>query len=125
MTNIIATFIQTLGQALELIGVLCIVFGFILATVAAGRRLLHASNRNHSLFRFYRHSLARSVLIGLEFLVAADIIRTVTGDLNLEGVAILAGIVLIRIVLGMTLEAELRDAPLFCGWRTHSKKSSR
>lgn len=114
MNDTINTIIQATGQTLEIIGVLCIVIGFIIATVEAGKRLRHQVNRHHGLFRFYRHSLARSVLIGLEFLVAADLIRTVTGNLTLEGVAILACIVLIRIVLGMTLEAEISDKqPIF------------
>lgn len=121
MNETITTIIQGIGQALEIIGVLCIVIGFIIATIEAGKRLRHQVNRHHGLFRFYRHSLARSVLIGLEFLVAADLIRTVTGNLTLEGVAILAGIVLIRIVLGMTLEAELSDAVPLLGKQTKLK----
>ncbi len=113
MQQSITEIIQFIGQTIEIIGVLAIIIGFIAATWAAARRLIEKDNRHHGLFRFYRHSLARSVLIGLEFLVAGDIIRTVTGDLTLEGVAILAGIVLIRIILGMTLEAEIRDSVPF------------
>ena len=114
MNEFIFSILQGIGQTLEVIGVLCIVVGFIIATVLAVQRFRHEKNRHHGLFRFYRHSLARSVLLGLEFLVAGDIIRTVTGDLTLEGVAILGGVVIIRIILGITLEAELSDElPVF------------
>ena len=111
MLNQIHSIIQTVGFGLEVLGVICILVGFLLASMSAAKRLLTRSEAVYDLVRFYRHNLARSVLVGLEFLVAGDIIRTVTGDLTLQGVAILAGIVGIRIVLGLTLEAELRDHP--------------
>lgn len=63
--------------------------------------------KGHVLFRDYRQNLARSILLGLEFLVAGDIIRTVAGDLTLMGVATLGGVVLIRIALGLALQSEL------------------
>jgi uncharacterized membrane protein len=55
----------------------------------------------------FRSSLGRTILVGLEFLVAADIINTVVIELTLENVASLAIIVLIRTVLSFSLEAEI------------------
>ncbi len=101
-----STIIQTIGWTLDIAGVLAIVVGILFASVVALRRFLRKPD-GHTLFRWYRQSLARSILIGLEFLVAGDLIRTVAGGLSLENVAILGGIVLIRIVLGMSLEAEI------------------
>lgn len=109
MPDSIISIIQIIGQAVEIAGVAAIIIGFLVASGIALRRLLDKTNHHHGLFRFYRQSLARSVLIGLEFLVAGDIIRTVTNRLTLEDVAILGGIVLIRIALGISLESEVND----------------
>lgn len=63
--------------------------------------------RGDPLFRLFRHRLARGTLLGLEFLVAADIINTVAIDLTFESVGVLAAVVLIRTLLSFTLELEL------------------
>jgi uncharacterized membrane protein len=55
----------------------------------------------------FRSSLGRAILMGLEFLVAADIINTVVVELSLENVFSLAVIVLIRTLLSFSLEAEI------------------
>ena len=54
-----------------------------------------------------RSSLGRAILLGLEFLVAADIINTVAVQPTLGSVAVLAGIVAIRTFLSFSLEAEI------------------
>ena len=55
----------------------------------------------------YRSSVGRAILLGLEFLVAADIISTVAIEPTLQSLAILAGIVLIRTFLSFSLEVEI------------------
>ena len=55
----------------------------------------------------YRIVLGKSLLVGLELLVAADIIRTVALDLTLRNIAILAALVLVRTFLGWTLGLEV------------------
>lgn len=59
------------------------------------------------LYRSYRQSLGRSILLGLELLVAADIIRTVAVTPTFESVGVLAIIVLIRTFLSFSLELEI------------------
>lgn len=59
-------------------------------------------------FRQYRASLGRSILIGLEMLVAADIAGTVMAPLNLDTIAALGLIVVIRTILSLSLEVEIR-----------------
>ena len=93
-------------QAIELVGVAIIAFG---AAVTLGQFLL-AMARRHDLadsVAALRTNLGRAILVGLEFLVAADIIHTVLVELNLENVAALAGIVIIRTLLSFSLEAEI------------------
>lgn len=110
MHNSISSTLQAIGAGIDVVGVLVIILGFILATIVLLQRFLQRHSHNE-LYRSYRQNLAKSTLIGLEFLVAGDIIRTVAGDLTPMGVLTLGGIVLIRIVLGMSLEAEIRDRP--------------
>ena len=55
----------------------------------------------------FRSSFGRAILLGLEFLIAADIINTVAVRPTLESVAVLAGIVAIRTFLSFSLEVEI------------------
>ena len=63
--------------------------------------------RTPDVYRWFREQLGRSILLGLEFLVAADIIRTVAVTPDARSVAILAGIVLIRTFLSFSLQLEV------------------
>lgn len=111
MHESISSILQGIGSGIDVFGVAVIIIGFIAATVIAVSRVFSASKQD-GLYRSYRQNLAKSTLIGLEFLVAGDIIRTVAGDLTPMGVLTLGGIVVIRIVLGMSLEAEVNDKPM-------------
>lgn len=101
-----ASFAQWAGRLLDAIGVVVILAGVVVATVAV---IVMAFRRGtmHQLYRTYRHNLARSILIGLEFLVAGDIIRSVAGNLSFDSVIILAVIVVIRSLLGVEFEMEI------------------
>lgn len=100
------SFAQLSGQMLDGIGVLVILTGVILSTSYAVITALRHRNI-HNLYRSYRSNLARSILIGLELLVAGDIIRSVAGDLNFDSVIILAIIVVVRSFLGIEFEMEI------------------
>ena len=58
-------------------------------------------------YRAYRQGIGRAILLGLELLVAADIIRTVAVDPSFRSVGVLAVIVAVRTFLSFTLEVEL------------------
>ncbi|PXW25166.1 UNVERIFIED_CONTAM: putative membrane protein [Williamsia faeni] len=97
-------FIARTGQAIDCVGVAAIVMGALVALgVAAVRFRRHEPN----VYSVFRQWLGRSILLGLELLVAADIIRTVATRPTMGGVAILAGIVLIRTFLSFSLELEI------------------
>lgn len=104
--EVVEAFIQIAGRFLDLAGVLVILIGFTLATVGL---IVTAIQRKgtHGVYKSYRNNLARSILIGLEFLVAGDIIRSVAGDLTFNSVLILGIIVIIRSFLGMEFEMEI------------------
>lgn len=101
-----ATIVPPIVELIELIGVAIIAAGAIV-TLAQFLFRLGGSNDRAKAVTTFRAQLGRAILVGLEFLVAADIINTVVVDLTLENVASLAVIVLIRTLLSFSLEAEI------------------
>ncbi len=98
--------IEVIGTSIEIVGVATIVLGALAATAVFVRRLL-AGQGLHSGYQLYRQGLGRAILLGLEFLVAGDIIRTVAISPTFESVGLLAVIVLVRTFLSFALEVEL------------------
>jgi uncharacterized membrane protein len=99
--------IEATGSAIDAIGVAAIAGGAILAlfmTISRVRR------EEGGAYDFFRRRLGRAILLGLEFLVAADIIRTVAVTPSGESVAVLGGIVLIRTFLSFSLQLEMTGA---------------
>ena len=95
---------ESIGKAVDAGGVVIIVVGIALASVSALQRL---SRRDSDTYETYRRRLGRSILLGLEFLVAADIIRTVAVTPTFASVGVLGLIVLIRTFLSFSLELEI------------------
>lgn len=98
--------VESVGKAIDLAGVAVIVVAVAAATVLY---IVQLGRRGDSLeaFRRYRRRVGRGILLGLEFLVAADIIRTVAVEPSFRSVGVLAVIVAIRTFLSFTLEVEL------------------
>ena len=94
------------GKAVDVAGVAAIVLGVIAASLIAARALLR-QRRDQDIYHRYRQRLGRSILLGLELLVAADIIRTVAITPTFESVGVLGMIVLIRTFLSFSLELEI------------------
>lgn len=93
-----------IGLGLDGIGVFIVAVGGVLATVHG------ISTRQQSFaarYRLFRENLGRAILLGLEFLIAGDIIRSVVVDPTLQNIAVLGLIVLIRTFLSMTLQLEI------------------
>ncbi|MDG4762688.1 DUF1622 domain-containing protein [Solwaraspora sp. WMMD406] len=98
--------IRTVGTAIDTAGVGIILIGAVVGTV----RFLSGTFRKHNptmAYRRYRQGLGRAVLLGLEFLVAGDIIRTVAISPTFSSVGVLALIVAVRTFLSFSLEVEL------------------
>lgn len=90
---------------LEAIGVAVILGGFIVSTLVY---LLHFRQwTTHTAYRAYRHRSVRGLILGLEFLVAADIIKTVIVDYTLESVLLLGLMILFRTFLVFALHLEI------------------
>ncbi|MEQ4519527.1 DUF1622 domain-containing protein [Pseudarthrobacter sp. B907] len=103
--------IEAIGGLMDFAGVAVMVVGALVSLPMALRgvqpRGLPADSEPLSKYRSYRQLLGRSILLGLELLVAADIIRTVAITPTFESVAVLAVIVLIRTFLSFSLELEI------------------
>jgi uncharacterized membrane protein len=101
----VRTLIEMAAASIEALAV-AIMVGFI--AVVTVRWLFHTSQRKASgAYERYRVSIGKALLVGLELLVAADIIRTVALDASLINVAILSALVLVRTFLGWTLTVEV------------------
>jgi uncharacterized membrane protein len=97
---------EQVARGVEVVGIATLVLGLVLALVQAARALI-AGQVAEEAYRVVRTVFGRSILLGLEFLVAADIIRTVAVDPSLENVGVLGLIVLIRTFLSFSLEVEI------------------
>ena len=107
MTGGVATdWIHLVARAVEVAGVAIIVTGAFGSLLLFLLGMARGGDRN-ALVGAFRSSLGRSILLGLEFLVAADIINTVGVEPTLANLAVLAGIVLIRTFLSFSLEVEI------------------
>lgn len=93
------------GRAVDAAGVVAIVVGAAAASVLAAAAVLRRPG--NEIYETYRRRLGRSILLGLELLVAADIIRTVAVTPTFESVGVLALIVIIRTFLSFSLELEI------------------
>lgn len=97
--------ISVAGYAIETIGVLVIIAG----TVISSFRFLanYRGEPEGMAYGVFRRQLGRSIILGLEFLIAGDIVRTVIVADTLTNVMILGLIILIRIFLGFSLHLEV------------------
>jgi uncharacterized membrane protein len=98
--------LESIGKAVDVAGVVAMVLGAALATLMAADALLRRERRG-GVYRRYRQGVGRSVLLGLELLVAADIIRTVAVTPTFQSVGVLGMIVLVRTFLSFSLELEI------------------
>ncbi|MFT3716583.1 MAG: DUF1622 domain-containing protein [Gordonia sp. (in: high G+C Gram-positive bacteria)] len=95
---------DSVADIFESVGVIAMSIGFIVSFLMAGKRFIDHAGGSFSLLRT---SLGGSILLGLEIMVAADLIRTITSDPSLENVAVLGVIVILRTILSMSIQIEI------------------
>lgn len=95
---------QPVSVFFEVVGVLVILAGFAYALARAFNPRLRAADTPYEAFRA---TFGRSVLLGLEILLAADLIRTIAVAPTLENLAVLGALVVIRTFLSWSLEVEI------------------
>ena len=99
--------VETAAEAIELVGVAIIVVSGAAALVQYGRETLRSETSRLEAYRELRLRVGRGLLLGLEFLVAADIIATVLISPTLRSVAALGLLVVVRTFLSWSIEVEL------------------
>ncbi|OBX26025.1 putative membrane protein [Gelidibacter algens] len=102
--DIIKIYIDYIATIMEAIGVLTIFIGSIFVM---GRFIFQMKSKNPITYKELRQAVGKSILLGLEILIAADIIATVVTEPTLLSVSILGLIVLIRTFLSLSLQVEL------------------
>ena len=97
---------EWIGVAFEFVGVAALALGFIAAVVISGTVLVRKRD-GAAAFRTLREVFGGVILLGLEILVAADLIKTVTSNPTLTDALVLGIIVLIRTILSFSLQIEI------------------
>ena len=98
--------IRWTGTIIDVFGVAVIALGVLVATARIARHVLGRC-ASGAIYPEYRQTVGRAILLGLELLVAGDIIRTVAIRPTFTSVGVLVIIVLVRTFLSWTLEVEL------------------
>jgi uncharacterized membrane protein len=99
--------VELLGRSLETVGIIALIIGAAAAIYSYIRAIRTSPPSRNDAYRELRQGLGRAILVGLELLVAADIIRTVTIEPTIQSVAVLGLIVLVRTFLSWSLEVEV------------------
>jgi len=90
---------------LEILGAAAIMLGVLVSSAIYFMRL--SQGRSTDSYQRFRADLGRGILIGLELLIAADILRSLVISPTLESIAVLAGIVFVRTFLSFSLQVEI------------------
>jgi len=106
--------IEMAAKGIEALAVLVIVGGIVYGIV---RYFLHTRLKVSGAYKRFKDRIGNSLLLGLEFLIAADIIRTVALNPTLQSVAVLGVLVLIRTFLSWALVVEIEGT-----WPWHAKR---
>jgi uncharacterized membrane protein len=119
VVGVIRSVIEWAALGIEILGATVIVAGVLRVAITRGTvRYLFQLDRPGA-YESYQHQMGRSLLLGLEFLVAGDVVRTVALEPTLDNVAILGLLVLIRTFLSWSLAVEIEGC---WPWQTGARK---
>ncbi len=117
----VRTVIEWAALGIEILGATVIVAGVLRVAITRGTvRYLFQLDKPGA-YESYKHQIGRSLLLGLEFLVAGDVVRTVALEPTLNNVAVLGLLVLIRTFLGWSLAVEIEGR---WPWQTRGEKGT-
>ena len=108
--------ISAVVRIVEAAGAAIMVLGGAAAMIAAVPTALRADTRQRA-YEKLRRNLGRAILLGLEVLIIADIIRTILVDPTPQSVLVLGAIVVIRVLLSFSLEVEMDGIWPWSRWR--------
>ena len=111
---------DTVVMAFEITGVAVLALGSAIALVGGVLRVVRGER--DAAYAAVRRNVGRSILLGLEILIIADIVKTITIDSTIESAVILGIIVLVRTFLSFSIEIELEGVP---PWRRRASTAER
>ena len=114
--------ISAVVRVVEAAGAAIMVLGGAAAFLAAVPAVLRADTRQDA-YTQLRRNLGRAILLGLEVLIVADIIRTILVDPTPQSVLVLGAIVVIRVLLSFSLEVEMDGIWPWSRWRLAGAKT--
>lgn len=106
--------VEDVVQVVEAVGALIMILGGLYACLLYAR---HCVTSDTDGFMDLRRNLGRAILLGLEVLIIADIVRTIIVEPTLESVGVLGIIVVIRIMLSFSLEVEIDGSWPWTQWK--------
>lgn len=115
--------VEAAVRVVEVVGAAIMVLGGLAALVAGIPRVLRPATRSTA-YQDMRRNLGRAILLGLEVLIVADIIRTIVVEPTVESVLVLGAIVIIRVLLSFSLEVEMDGVWPWARWRTAGASTS-
>lgn len=123
-SSTLSSAILLVTRIVEAIGIGVIIVGLVGALAIYGTKLVVGTDRDAA-FHALRSNLGRAILLGLELLVAADIINTVAVEATVQSVLVLGAIVIIRTFLSFSLEIEIEGKLPWRRAETPHQKASR
>jgi uncharacterized membrane protein len=115
--------ISDVVKVVEAVGAGIMVIGGLGALVLFVPRALRTATAEGS-YEDLRRNLGRCILLGLEVLIIADIVRTIIVDPTIESVGVLGVIVVIRIILSFSLEVEMDGVWPWRRWQLATRRST-
>jgi uncharacterized membrane protein len=100
--------IEWAALSIEIVGAVVIVAGVLRVAITRGTVRYLFKLDEPGAYDSYKHQIGRTLLLGLEFLVAGDVVRTVALEPTLDSVAVLGLLVLVRTFLSWTLAVEIK-----------------
>ncbi len=94
------------ASGFELLGVIAMVVGIFIAAVLSVRTL-NRHEGGEAAYKTLRVTVGGAILLGLEILVAADLVRTITSNPSIEEAVVLGLVVIIRTILSMSISIEI------------------
>ena len=121
IVGIVRTFTEWAALGIEILGALIIVAGVMRVAITRGTVGYLFQLDKPGAYESYKHQMGRSLLLGLEFLVAGDVVRTVALEPTLNNVAVLGLLVLVRTFLGWSLAVEIEGR---WPWQARAEKNA-
>jgi uncharacterized membrane protein len=108
LVNSVRGVIEWAALGIEVVGAVVIIAGVLRVAITRGTVRFLFKLDEPGAYDTYKHQIGRTLLLGLEFLVAGDVVRTVALEPTLDNVMVLGLLVLVRTFLSWTLAVEIK-----------------